>query len=37
MKQVIRDEGARPIKIWTDEVEASALTQLKQVLCVKGN
>lgn len=33
MKQVINEEGARPIKIWTDEVEDSAL---KQVLCVKG-
>lgn len=31
MKQVIHDEGARPIKIWTDEVEASALTQLKNL------
>lgn len=31
MKQVIQDEGARPIKIWTDEVEASALTQLKNL------
>ena len=31
MKQVIKDEGARPIKIWTDEVEASALTQLKNL------
>jgi tRNA-splicing ligase RtcB len=31
MKQVIQDQGARPIKIWTDEVEASALTQLKNL------
>ena len=31
MQQVIQDEGARPIKIWTDEVEASALTQLKNL------
>lgn len=31
MKQVIHDEGSRPIKIWTDEVEASALTQLKNL------
>jgi tRNA-splicing ligase RtcB len=31
MKQVIQDPGSRPIKIWTDEVEASALTQLKNL------
>ena len=31
MKQVIQDQGSRPIKIWTDEVEASALTQLKNL------
>ena len=31
MKQVIQEEGARPIKIWTDDVEASALTQLKNL------
>jgi tRNA-splicing ligase RtcB len=31
MKQVIQEEGSRPIKIWTDEVEASALTQLKNL------
>ena len=31
MKQVIQAEGSRPIKIWTDEVEASALTQLKNL------
>lgn len=30
-KQVLQDEGARPIKIWTDEVEAQALTQLKNL------
>lgn len=31
MKQVIQDEGARPIKIWTNEVEETALTQLKNL------
>jgi tRNA-splicing ligase RtcB len=31
MKKVIHEEGARPIKIWTDEVEDSALTQLKNI------
>ena len=31
MKQVIKEEGSRPIKIWTDEVEESALTQLKNL------
>jgi len=31
MKQVIQDEGSRPIKIWTDDVEASALAQLKNL------
>lgn len=31
MKQVVQDAGARPIKIWTDEVESSALTQLKNL------
>ena len=31
MKQVIQEEGSRPIKIWTDEVEATALTQLKNL------
>ena len=31
MKQVIQEEGARPIKIWTDDVEAEALTQLKNL------
>jgi tRNA-splicing ligase RtcB len=31
MKKVMQEEGARPIKIWTDDVEASALTQLKNL------
>jgi tRNA-splicing ligase RtcB len=31
MKQVLHDEGSRPIKIWTDEVEDSALKQLKNL------
>jgi tRNA-splicing ligase RtcB len=31
MKQVINDAGSRPIKIWTDHVEDSALTQLKNL------
>ncbi|MGX6999859.1 RtcB family protein [Caballeronia sp. KNU42] len=31
MKQVINDEGSRPIKIWTDYVEDSALSQLKNL------
>lgn len=31
MKKVIQEEGARPIKIWTDEVEDSALQQLKNI------
>jgi len=31
MKQVIKEANARPIKIWTDEVEDSALTQLKNL------
>lgn len=31
MKQVIKEEGSRPIKIWTDEVEESALAQLKNL------
>lgn len=31
MKQVIQEQGARPIKVWTEEVEASALTQLKNL------
>lgn len=31
MKQIIKEEGARPIKIWTDEIEDQALTQLKNL------
>lgn len=31
MKKVIQEEGARPIKIWTDDVEATALMQLKNL------
>jgi tRNA-splicing ligase RtcB len=31
MKQVISEEGSRPIKIWTDHVEDSALAQLKNL------
>jgi tRNA-splicing ligase RtcB len=31
MKQVINEAGARPIKIWTDEIEDAALTQLKNL------
>lgn len=31
MKQVINEEGSRPIKIWTDDIEAEALTQLKNL------
>jgi len=31
MKQVMQDAGARPIKVWTDDIEASALTQLKNL------
>ena len=31
VKQVINDEGSRPIKIWTDEVEDTALHQLKNI------
>ena len=31
MKTVIQEEGARPIKIWTEFVEDSALTQLKNL------
>ena len=31
MKQVIKEEGALPIRIWTDEVEDTALTQLKNL------
>ena len=31
MKQVIQEQGSRPIKIWTDEIEDAALTQLKNL------
>jgi tRNA-splicing ligase RtcB len=31
VKKVIQEEGARPIKIWTDDVEDSALQQLKNI------
>lgn len=31
MNHVINEEGARPIKVWTDEIEDSALTQLKNL------
>lgn len=31
MKQVIQPEGKRPIKIWTDKVEESAMDQLKNL------
>jgi tRNA-splicing ligase RtcB len=31
MKQVIKEEGSRPIKIWTDEIEDAALSQLKNL------
>jgi len=31
MKQVIQEAGSRPIKIWTDDVEAEAMTQLKNL------
>lgn len=31
MQQVIKEEGSRPIKIWTDYVEDSALMQLKNL------
>jgi tRNA-splicing ligase RtcB len=31
MKQVIHDEGSRPIKIWTEDIEVEALTQLKNL------
>lgn len=30
-QQILKDEGSRPIKIWTDHVEATALTQLKNL------
>ena len=31
MKQVVREEGQRPIKIWTDDIEAEALQQAKNL------
>ncbi|MFY4709944.1 RtcB family protein [Burkholderia glumae] len=31
MKKVIHQEGSRPIKIWTEEIEESALQQLKNL------
>ena len=31
MKQVIHEDGSRPIKIWTEDVEDSALQQLKNI------
>ncbi|WP_322994858.1 RtcB family protein [Castellaniella sp.] len=31
MKQVIHEKGSRPIKIWTDEIDANALQQLKNL------
>lgn len=31
MKQVINESGSRPIKIWTNDVEATALQQLKNL------
>lgn len=31
MKKVIQEDGSRPIKIWTDDVEDSALKQLKNI------
>lgn len=31
MKMVIQEEGSRPIKIWTEDIEAEALTQLKNL------
>lgn len=31
MKQVIREEGGRPIKIWTDDIDEGALQQLKNI------
>lgn len=31
MKRVMQEEGSRPIKIWTEEVEDSALQQLKNI------
>lgn len=31
MKQIIHDAGSRPIRIWTDDVEATALQQLRNL------
>jgi tRNA-splicing ligase RtcB len=31
MKQVIREDGGKPIKIWTHDIEDEALTQLKNL------
>ncbi len=31
MKQVIHEEGSRPVKIWTDDIDDGALRQLKNV------
>jgi tRNA-splicing ligase RtcB len=31
VKQVVHDEGSVPIKLWTDDVEASTLQQLKNI------
>lgn len=31
MKQVIHEQGSRPIKIWTEDIETEALTQLKNL------
>lgn len=31
MKQVIHEEGSRPIKLWTEQIEDSALQQLKNL------
>lgn len=31
MKQILQDEGSRPIKIWTDDVEPAAIAQLKKI------
>ncbi len=31
MKQIIHEENSRPVKIWTDDIEDSALSQLKNI------
>jgi len=31
MKKIIQETGSRPIKIWTDDIEEEALTQLKNL------